>query len=85
VRGDCGAALRYSVRIVDSHVQSGDQGYQAAGRVAPNGDIRVVVAEGGQSASGSGRLAGNAGRGLWRTSTGQCSGNWTAERRAADY
>jgi hypothetical protein len=83
VRGDCGASLRYAVRIVDNHVQSGDQGYQAAGRVAPNGDIHVVVAEGGQSASGSGRLAGNVGRGLWRTSTGQCSGNWTAERR--DY
>jgi hypothetical protein len=49
--------------------------------VAPNGEIRVVVAEGGRTASGIGRLTGNSGRGQWRTSTGQCAGQWTAVRR----
>jgi hypothetical protein len=41
----------------------------------------VTVAEGGRSASGVGRLSGNSGRGQWRTSTGECAGEWTAERR----
>jgi outer membrane protein assembly factor BamB len=80
-RGDCDSKLRYSVRIVDGHVQAGEQSYQAAGRVEPNGYIRVVVAEGGRTASGSGRLTRDTGRGLWRTTTGQCAGQWTAERR----
>lgn len=84
LRGDCDRALRYSLRIVGSRVQS-EQSYQAAGSVSPSGAIRVIVAEGGRSASGSGRLAGNNGRGWWRTDTGSCSGQWTAERRAAAY
>jgi hypothetical protein len=84
LQGDCDRALRYSVRIVDGRVEAEDQSYQAAGAVAPNGAIRVTVAEGGRSASGSGRLSGNSGRGSWRTDTGQCTGQWTAERRAAN-
>ena len=46
--------------------------------------IRVVVAEGDRSASGAGRLAGNAGSGLWHTDRGDCSGDWTAQRRGGD-
>jgi hypothetical protein len=85
LRGDCGRSLRYSVRIVGNRVISGDQSYQAAGRVSSDGGIRVVVAEGGRSASGIGRLAGNSGRGEWRTTTGECVGNWTAERRPGNW
>ena len=83
--GDCDRALRYSLRIADGQVLADEQSYQVAGLVAPNGVIRVVVAEGGRSASGAGRLSGNAGRGWWRTASGQCSGQWTAERRVANY
>jgi len=81
LRGDCDRSLRYSVRIVNSHVIAGEQNYRAAGQVSPDGEISVVVAEGGRSASGIGRLAGNTGHGQWRTSTGQCAGSWTAVRR----
>lgn len=84
LRGDCGEALRYSVRIVGGRVVSADQG-RAGGAVAPNGAIRVVVAEGDRTASGSGRLVGNAGSGHWRTDRGECSGQWTAERRGANW
>ena len=80
-QGDCDSKLRYSVRIVDGQVQAGEQSYRAAGRVEPNGSIRVVVAEGGRTASGSGRLTRDTGRGEWRTTSGQCAGQWTAERR----
>ena len=79
--GDCDRSLRYSLQIIGGQVVSAEQNYQLAGAVAPNGSIRVTVAEAGRSASGSGRLVGNNGSGQWRTSTGQCAGQWTAVRR----
>lgn len=81
LRGDCDRSLRYSVHIVDGHVVAGESSYRAAGHVGADGEIHVVVAEHGRTASGSGRLAGNNGRGQWRTSTGKCAGSWTAVRR----
>ena len=81
-RGDCGSGLRYGVRIVGGRVVGENGGYSVAGAVAPNGAIRVMVAEGGRSASGTGRLAGNSGGGVWRTSSGECSGSWAAARHA---
>jgi hypothetical protein len=81
LRGDCGQSLRYSVRIVNGRVLGEESSYQVAGSVAANGAIRVVVAEGGRSASGYGRLYGNYGHGRWHTASGQCSGVWQAERR----
>jgi hypothetical protein len=82
LRGDCGSSLRYGVRIVGGHVVGEDANYQVAGAVSPSGAIRVVVAEGGRSASGTGRLVGNSGSGVWRTSSGECSGQWAAARRS---
>ena len=79
--GDCDRSLRYSLQIIGGQVVSQQQNYQLAGAVASNGAIRVMVAEAGRSASGSGRLVGNNGSGQWRTSTGQCAGQWTAVRR----
>jgi hypothetical protein len=82
LRGDCGSALRYSVRIIGGQVQGLDQNAQVAGVVNASGLIRVAVAQAGRSASGAGRLAGNYGSGQWRTSSGECSGQWTAARRS---
>jgi len=79
--GNCPSSLRYGVRVVRGRVLADSQSYQVNGTVAANGATRVTVSEQGQSASGTGRLAGNTGTGRWRTSTGQCSGQWTAERR----
>ena len=79
--GNCPSSLRYGVRVVRGRVFGDDQSYQVNGSVAPNGATRVTVSEQGQSASGTGRLSGNAGAGRWRTSTGQCAGQWTAARR----
>jgi len=81
LRGDCGPAYRYAVRIAGGRVFSPDPSYQARGVVASNGAIRVVVSRGDQSANGSGRLTRDAGRGWWRTAKGECSGQWAAERR----
>jgi hypothetical protein len=79
--GNCPSSLRYAVRVAKGRVFGDDQSYDVNGFVAPNGATRVMVSEKGQSASGTGRLSGNAGAGRWRTSTGECSGQWTAARR----
>jgi hypothetical protein len=82
VRGDCDRAVRASLRVSGGRVSAEDQTFQASGAVSSGGAIRVTVAGGGKSASGSGRLSGNGGTGHWRTASGQCSGQWTAERRS---
>lgn len=82
LQGDCDQSLRAALRIVGGRIYADDQSYQADGAVSPRGVIRVTVANGDQSASGIGRLNGNSGGGRWRTATGSCSGQWTAERRA---
>ena len=84
LRGDCGS-VRVAARIVGDRVYSADQSYQANGAVGANGVIRVAVAGFGRSASGSGRLSHNSGAGRWRSSRGECSGSWSASRRAGYY
>ena len=84
LRGDCGS-VRVAAQIVGGRVYSKDQSYQANGAVGDNGVIRVNVASGGLSASGSGRLTHNSGAGRWRSSRGDCSGSWSAARRASYY
>jgi hypothetical protein len=80
--GNCPPALRAGVRILGGRLLAEDQSYQLNGEVASGGDVRVTVSAGGQSAGGSGRLSRDSGRGLWRTPSGECSGQWTAARRA---
>ena len=82
LRGDCGS-VRAAVRIVGGRVYSEDQNYQSNGAVGANGVIRVTVAGAGRSASGSGRLSQNSGAGRWSSSRGECSGSWSATRRAS--
>lgn len=81
--GDCDRGYRYPLLIEGGHVLKADSdpNYAVAGAVARSGAIGVTVAGGGQTASGTGRLTRNVGRGRWRTANGQCAGYWTAERR----
>jgi len=84
VVGDCDRGYRYPLRIVGGHVLKADDdsAYAVAGAVGRGGAIGVTISGGGQTATGRGRLWRGQGRGVWRTSNGRCSGNWTAERRA---
>src|SRR5215468_11606845 len=84
LRGDC-TSVRAAVRIVGGRVYSEDQNYQSSGSVGANGVIRATVAGAGRSASGTGRLSQNSGAGSWRSSGGECSGSWSATRRAGYY
>ncbi len=80
-RGACGSGAGFGLQIRDGIVY-GYGGYDVSGRVTPSGAVRVSVSAGSQTASGSGRLRGNAGRGLWAGagSQGSCTGYWTASR-----
>jgi len=81
-KGDCDPGYRYPVRIENGAlVNAGGSPFNISGKVAQTGAITVTVSAAGKSAIGSGRLAGNAGGGLW--TGGQCSGSWTAERRGS--
>jgi hypothetical protein len=83
-RGPCDSAYRYGVTIQNGVViYNGSAPVNLSGRVNANGGVAVRVWAGSQSANGSGRLAGNSGRGSWRGvgSAGTCSGYWTASRR----
>ena len=55
---------------------------KASGRVTAKGGVRVFVAAGGKSASGSGKLSLGSGSGHWtgRSGDARCSGSWTAQR-----
>jgi len=81
-KGDCDPGYRYPVRISNGQLaNAGDTGFSISGSVALTGAITVTVSAAGKSATGSGRLAGDIGEGLWIG--GSCSGSWTAERRGA--
>jgi hypothetical protein len=51
--------------------------------VTPSGVVKVSLMLGDKGASGTGRLAANAGAGSWRGtgSNTTCAGRWEAERR----
>ncbi len=80
-KGDCDRGYRYPIRISRGMlVNGGSDPFTITGKVAPSGAITVIVSHGSKSATGTGRLAGNSGVGLWHG--GSCSGTWSAERRS---
>jgi len=83
--GACPATVRYPVAITNGIVvNAGDEPASVRGRVAPNGGVRVTVQSGGAWASGSGRLTGSGGSGIWRgqSTSGMCEGTWQAQRHS---
>jgi hypothetical protein len=81
--GTCDRAYRYGISIQSGHVYYDGGMARFSGRVAPSGAVSVHVTSGTSSASGTGRLSRNHGRGNWSGHSGgnSCSGYWTAERR----
>jgi len=77
--GACEPHYRFGLQIINGNVV-----YEGrpAGRVSPNGAVRVNVSSGGQQAAGQGRLSHNYGSGVWRGygSAGTCAGTWQAGR-----
>jgi hypothetical protein len=81
--GACDSNYRFGVQVADGLVIN-DGGFATVqGRVTPTGLVRGTVRAGSQWASGSGRLIGKRGSGIWRGqgTSGTCGGTWIAERR----
>jgi hypothetical protein len=79
--GNCDQSYRFGVMIRGSQITyQGGGAINASGRVNRSGAVTVHVSSGGQSASGSGRLANGRGGGTWRGkgNQGACSGTWSA-------
>ena len=84
--GPCDPSARYPARIIGGQVTQadGDLGYQITGAVVESGAIAVTVSRSGHSATGTGRLRGVGGGGRWASDGNECSGTWSAMRRAAN-
>jgi hypothetical protein len=82
-RGACDRSVRAGVRIFGGYITADASGFNLNGRVSRTGGVRAVISAEGQAASGSGRLTGTRGGGVWRGrgSKGYCAGTWVAERR----
>ena len=79
--GSCDPSYRFGVMIRGGVVTyQGGGAVAASGRVNKSGQVTVHVSSGGQSASGSGKLANGRGGGSWRGqgTQGACSGSWSA-------
>jgi hypothetical protein len=80
VQGKCGV-YRAAVDITGGQVVGRPGDYAISGNVSSSGATSVTVINEQGSATGSGRLHGSAGTGKWRSSSGECSGTWTATMR----
>ena len=83
-KGTCDRAYRYPVKIENGAVgYAGSASFNVTGKVGANGAVTVTVSRGNQSATGTGRMSGTDGSGIWTAASGECSGTWTAERRSS--
>jgi hypothetical protein len=83
-KGNCDRGYRYSVNVAHGRVRyTGQASLNMSGTVAANGAVRVSIKVGEQGASGTGRLSGSSGAGVWHGvgNNGTCAGRWEAERR----
>jgi hypothetical protein len=81
--GPCDASYRFGGRVVNGAiVYSGIGGIAVTGRVGPNGAVWLRVSSGASYAAASGWLKAQTGSGFWRgqSSSGHCTGTWTATR-----
>jgi len=83
-KGTCDRAYRYPVKIDNGSVgYAGTASFNVTGKVGQNGAVTVTVSRGDKSATGTGRMSATDGAGIWTAASGECSGTWTAERRAS--
>jgi len=80
VQGKCGT-YRAAVHISNGQVVGNPGDYAISGTVSSSGVAAVTVINEQGSATGTGRLHGSSGTGHWRSSSGECSGTWSATMR----
>jgi len=80
-RGACDPTYNFTVDVLNGNVAHPNI-LTFRGHVTPSGAVRASVRVGQKYASGSGRLSGAPGGGVWsgRSSESRCAGTWTAQR-----
>jgi hypothetical protein len=80
-KGSCDPSYSFTVNVSDGIVTHPNL-VKLGGYVAKSGSVRASVTVQDKFASGTGRLSGNPGRGIWSGHGGssRCSGYWTAQR-----
>jgi len=81
--GNCdGMTYQYDLQIINNQLHYGGADARISGSVSPSGEVNVRLSNGASSATGAGHLTGRTGRGRFygRSSSGVCSGNWSAVR-----
>jgi hypothetical protein len=79
--GNCSSTNSVPFTVTGTRVSSAGGG-KVTGGIGRSGAVSVQISVGASKASGSGRLAGNAGAGRWSgiISGDRCSGTWQATR-----
>jgi hypothetical protein len=80
-RGDCDPSYNFTVDVVNGNI-SHPNILTFRGHVASSGAVHASVRVGQKYASGSDKIAGGIGRGVWsgRSGKSQCAGTWVAQR-----
>src|SRR5258706_156369 len=80
-RGSCDPSYNFTVNVSDGVVTHPNL-VKFKGYVAKSGSVHASVTVHDKFASGTGRLFGTSGRGIWsgRAGGARCSGYWTAQR-----
>ena len=81
LRGACDPTYNFTVDVLNGNVTHPNI-LTFRGDVAPSGAVRAWVRVGQKYASGSGRLSGVSGQGVWsgRSGESRCTGAWRARR-----
>jgi hypothetical protein len=85
-RGACERLYRYYVEVEGQAVRlrsmTGETSQATTGLVRPDGSIKATLGQTEDPVNVSGRLAATSGTGIWSAPARQCTGRWSAHKRA---
>ncbi|MDB5594895.1 MAG: hypothetical protein JWM36_1856 [Hyphomicrobiales bacterium] len=79
--GNCDV-YRWDLGVNDGKIEERGFIAQAKGQIDPRGRVNVTFTSGSDALGATGTLSGADGSGRWTSPTKQCSGHWTAKKRA---
>jgi hypothetical protein len=85
-RGPCERLYRYYVEVEGQAVRlrsmTGETSPATMGLVGADGRIKATLGQAGDPVNVTGRLAATSGTGVWSAPARQCTGRWSAHKRA---
>jgi hypothetical protein len=81
-KGTCDRALSWDVGVAASRIVDNNMLVQTTGGVDSQGRVTLLMTHGSDRVTASGKLHGASGAGAWNSPTRECSGHWSAMKRA---